>query len=301
MSTTNLTGLAVAGDITATTATITTLVATTLTAPTQAATNIDAGASGTAGTVDIFPSTASKGKIQITATDSTGNTTTTITNALQAAARTYTIPDAGASASFVMTGSAAQTITGNLTVSGTLTNAAYTQTATDIDAGASGTAGSIDIFPTTASKGKLRITATDNTGDTTTSLTNAAFAQATAITLTDPVSATAKLHVDATQVLSGDGAITIKNGVVFITKGSAAAVTLADPTTGTDDGKVLEIIATTAFFHTVSNAAGSGFNGNGATSDVWSAGGALTGQVALRVRAYLGKWYVVTTGDGTLG
>lgn len=75
------------------------------------ATNLDAGLSGTAGTVDIFPSTAAKGKIALTAADSAGDTTTTIVNASQAAARTYTIPDAGAAASFVMT-EGAQTING---------------------------------------------------------------------------------------------------------------------------------------------------------------------------------------------
>lgn len=64
--------------------------------------DIDAGASGAAGSVDIFPSTASKGKIAITAADSAGNTTTTIVNASQAGARTYTIPDAGASTDFVL-------------------------------------------------------------------------------------------------------------------------------------------------------------------------------------------------------
>jgi len=60
------------------------------------AVNIDAGASGTAGSVDVFPATASKGKTAITAADNTGNTTTTINTAAQAAARTYTVPDAGA-------------------------------------------------------------------------------------------------------------------------------------------------------------------------------------------------------------
>lgn len=43
------------------------------------------------------------GQLEIKATASAGNTVTTITNASQAAARTYTVPDAGASASFVMT------------------------------------------------------------------------------------------------------------------------------------------------------------------------------------------------------
>lgn len=79
------------------------------------AVNVDAGASGTAGSVDVFPATASKGKLAITAADSTGNTTTTIVNAEQAGARTYTIPDAGASASFLMT-EGAQTKNANLTL-----------------------------------------------------------------------------------------------------------------------------------------------------------------------------------------
>lgn len=65
-------------------------------------TNLDAGASATAGTVDIFPTTAAKGKVALTAADSAGDTTTTIVNASQAGARTYTIPDGGASANFVL-------------------------------------------------------------------------------------------------------------------------------------------------------------------------------------------------------
>ena len=71
-------------------------------ADTYELTNVDAGASGTAGTVDVFPATAAKGKVSLTAADSAGDTTTTLVNASQAGARTYTIPDAGASASFVM-------------------------------------------------------------------------------------------------------------------------------------------------------------------------------------------------------
>lgn len=78
--------------------------------------DFDAGRSGAAGTVDIFPATASKGKLALTAADSSGDTTTTFVNASQAAARTYTIPDAGANASFLMT-QGAQTIVGAQTFS----------------------------------------------------------------------------------------------------------------------------------------------------------------------------------------
>jgi hypothetical protein len=84
---------------------------------TAVVTNLDAGASGTAGTVDVFPTTAAKGKLAIVATDSTGDTTTTITNAAQSATATMTIPDTNGAASFVMT-AAAQTVTGVKTMSG---------------------------------------------------------------------------------------------------------------------------------------------------------------------------------------
>jgi hypothetical protein len=83
------------------------------------AVNLDAGASGTAGTVDVFPTTASKGKLAITAADSAGDTTTTVVNASQSGARTYTIPDAGASASFVMS-EGAQTVNGAKTFNNTV-------------------------------------------------------------------------------------------------------------------------------------------------------------------------------------
>jgi len=65
-------------------------------------TNLDAGISGTAGSVDVFPTTAATGKLTLVAASNAGDTTTTITNASQAGAVTYTIPDAGAAASFVL-------------------------------------------------------------------------------------------------------------------------------------------------------------------------------------------------------
>lgn len=46
--------------------------------------------------------TTNLGQLELKAANSAGNTVTTITNASQAAARTYTIPDAGANANFVM-------------------------------------------------------------------------------------------------------------------------------------------------------------------------------------------------------
>jgi len=114
---------------------------TTLTSTTINGTNVDAGASGTAGTVDVFPTTASKGKVAITAADSAGDTTTTIVNASQAGARTYTIPDAGASASFLMT-QGAQTVAGAQTFSAASTlTAGAAAAAVALRLGASATEG----------------------------------------------------------------------------------------------------------------------------------------------------------------
>lgn len=101
--------------------------------------DVDAGASGTAGTVDIYPSTATKGKIQIVAADSSGDTTTTITNASQGGARTYTVPDAGASASFVMT-EGTQTINGSKTISSLILGGNQNANSNKITSLANGTA-----------------------------------------------------------------------------------------------------------------------------------------------------------------
>jgi len=82
--------------------------------------NLSVGASGLVGSLSLFPTTAAKGKWLFTPVDNTGNTTMTITNAAQAGAYTYTIPSAGASASFMMT-QGAQTVVGAQTFSADMT------------------------------------------------------------------------------------------------------------------------------------------------------------------------------------
>lgn len=89
------------------------------------------------------------------------------------------------------------------------------------------------------------------------------------------------------QVGSANGAITIKDGYVVLTKAGVAAMTLADPTATTDDGKELTVIALTANAHTVTIA--SGLNGAGAGADVGTFGGAVGDRFS--VVAYNGKWY----------
>lgn len=72
--------------------------------------NLDAGSSGAAGSVDVFPTTASKGKLTITCTDQTGNTTVTLSANAMGQATTVNIPDPGAAASYVVQSTAALTL-----------------------------------------------------------------------------------------------------------------------------------------------------------------------------------------------
>ena len=100
---------------------------------------------------------------------------------------------------------------------------------------------------------------------------------------------------------TADAAIAIpaSSRTIAITKAGVCALTLADPTAGTHNGLRLTIIATTAHAHTVSNAAGSGFNGAGAAGDVATFGGAIGDNMV--VEAYQGKWYAVSLRNVTLG
>ena len=81
---------------------------------TSTANTVNVGKSGTAGTLNVYPATASKGHVAFTASNASGDTTTTINVAAQAGAITYTIPDVTTAASFVMT-QGAQTLTGEKT------------------------------------------------------------------------------------------------------------------------------------------------------------------------------------------
>lgn len=99
------------------------------------------------------------------------------------------------------------------------------------------------------------------------------------------------------QVASADGAITVKNGVVIITKGTAAVLTLAAPTATTDDYKQLLIMSTTAAAHTVTQTT-PGFNNGGAASDVGTFAAAIANSLLLV--AYQGVWYVVNNVGVTL-
>lgn len=103
-------------------------------------------------------------------------------------------------------------------------------------------------------------------------------------------SSTAELNLTdkEAQTVSADGAITIKNGVVKVTKAGVAAMTLANPTDVTDDNKELTILSTTAQAHTLTVTGGFG---NGSTGeDVATFSGAIGDNINLK--AYGGYWYI---------
>lgn len=95
-------------------------------------------------------------------------------------------------------------------------------------------------------------------------------------------------------VASANGAISIPDRgrkIVFITKSSAAAMTLAAPTATTHDGVEIVIVSTTAAAHTVTVAT-AGFNDGGTASDVGTFGAAKGNGIT--VVAYQGDWYVTS-------
>lgn len=92
----------------------------------------------------------------------------------------------------------------------------------------------------------------------------------------------------AVQAITGDGAITIaNNALVVLSKGSAAAITLAAPTSGTHDRYRITVVATSAQAHVITSGV-DGFNAKG-SSGTLTFGGAIGDSVTLV--AHGGHWY----------
>lgn len=89
------------------------------------------------------------------------------------------------------------------------------------------------------------------------------------------------------ETITGDGAITIQSGLVLLTKGSAAAITLAAPSS--QDGTEITITSTTDFAHVVTVTGGM-WDGTATTNTTATfpvvAGGAIT------LVAFGTDWYV---------
>lgn len=98
--------------------------------------------------------------------------------------------------------------------------------------------------------------------------------------------------------LAGDGAISVPNAsaMFYITKGSAAALTIIAPTAGTDDFKELTVWSETAFAHVIT-CASVGFNGKAASGTATY--GAAKGN-CVRFVARNGQWWVISNINVTI-
>jgi len=204
--------------------------------------NLQAGLSGTAGTLTSFPGTAARGSLIVSAVDNTGDTITTISNAAMGQATVMSIPDPGQTTSeFIIADSAAtQNITsGNLTVDvGNITASAgnVVATAGDVISGSDANAGIFQSFPTTTTTGSLKIAAVDSAGAFDVTISNASHAQSTVVSIPDGGQAT-------TEFILADsaGTQTITSGNLDIAAGtldvSNAITSLGNITAGASGDK----------------------------------------------------------------
>jgi hypothetical protein len=86
--------------------------------------------------------------------------------------------------------------------------------------------------------------------------------------------------------ITANGAIPSKQGVVRLAGSGALAVSIADPTSGTDDGKRVTIMATAAHAHVITVTGGIGAG----TNNTITLGGA-TGDMT-ELEAIAGKWFI---------
>lgn len=93
------------------------------------------------------------------------------------------------------------------------------------------------------------------------------------------------------QRITGDGTITIRDGVVYLSKASAAAITIAAPST-LDNGKVVSVITKTAQAHVITSAV-DGFNEKGSSGTVTFTA-AIGNKVILEAEG--GHWYAAGNG-----
>ena len=191
--------------------------------------SLQAGLSGTAGTLISYPASGSKGSLIVAGVANTGNTNTTISNVAMGQASVVSIPDpANAIGRFLVGATATPFVSGNfpqnsgtaglmvdsgIAVSALLTtaNAVLLTPAADqvitihnlsvaagnLTAGSSGNAGILASFSATGSKGSLIIAAVANSGNTNTTISNAAMGQASVVSIPDPGASTANFILSA--------------------------------------------------------------------------------------------------------
>ena len=138
------------------------------------------------------------------------------------------LPSDAAKTNVVMAGSAVvvNSIAHFIDTAGTIDDtAANVSNLGSIYAGASGTAGTLRSYPATGSKGYLALVGVANTGDTATTISNAAMGQASVISIPDPGASTANFLLDA-----GNGAsisvLNLKYGATPVSQVDPASCTI---------------------------------------------------------------------------
>ncbi len=179
--------------------------------------NIQAGLSGTAGTLISFPATSANGSLIVSALNAGGAFNTTIRNSVMGQSSVISIPDPGAAtAKFILDTLASQTITGALTVTG-----AIASTAGNITSGSSGDAGTFISFPATAANGTLILAAANAGAAFNTTISNGSMGQSTVYTLPDILAATGGIVVSTS-------AVRMKSVQAAVAAGGAAAQSFTD-------------------------------------------------------------------------
>lgn len=194
--------------------------------------SIQAGLSGTAGTLISFPATGANGSLILAAVNAGGAFNTTISNGTTGQAQVISIPDSGAS-------------TANFILSKFATTQHITVGALQVDAGVvssgistGGTAGGFIAYPATTTNGSLRLTPVGNVGNFAATISNiAGLGQASVYTLPDPGAATATFLISAsggTQHITS-GAFQVDAGAITsgLSAGGFVGLVKAFPTTAT--------------------------------------------------------------------
>lgn len=116
-------------------------------------------------------------------------------------------------------------------------------------------------------------------------------------TLTSPTITSPEVTYPFTTI-SGDGAVAVASGVTLLTKGSAAAITLAAPGAA-GIGKVLTITTGSDYAHVVTFTGGTLWDGTAGANSTWTAA-AVQGSSITVVGTTATKWNVVSFNLGTI-
>lgn len=112
----------------------------------------------------------------------------------------------------------------------------------------------------------------------------------TDLTVTSLILDTYTVVEPTVQAMVDTGDITIKNGIVTLTKGSAIAAALPLPTATDDDYKRLTVISKSAQAHTVTSKTDA-FGHGGTGEDVGTFAGTAVGE-SISFIAFQGYWYI---------